>query len=192
VNTDYGVGLSDDAGAANNLGFATSQAFSPGQDEVERLDDYIAYTLYGTKDGKPHTMGLQYPHPNNGVRLTVYYYCDTPPCEEAPHFPYNYTEQKECGSEGGLNYNWCMNEKISNATYRGFNYPHQVHLHLILLLLLLLLLLHILHPSPLVHSLLLLSPDRLVLRHVPHRPEPSQHQDPAIVAVVSGARGQYN
>jgi hypothetical protein len=122
----YDVGLSDDAGAANNLGFATSQAYSPGQDEVNRLDDYIAYTLYGSKPDKPHTMGLQYQQPNNGVRLTVYYYCESPPCDEAPHFPYNYTEQKQCGSEGGLNYNWCMDEKISNASYRGFNYPHQI------------------------------------------------------------------
>jgi hypothetical protein len=26
----------------------------------------------------------------------------------------------------GLNYNWCMTESYANATYRGFNYPHQV------------------------------------------------------------------
>ena len=47
-------------------------------------------------------------------------------CAAAPYFPWNYTEQNECGDAGRLNYNWCMTELQANATYRGFNYPHQI------------------------------------------------------------------
>jgi hypothetical protein len=124
----YDVGLSDDAGAGNNLGLATTQAFAPTQAAVGRLDEYIDSTLYGVKTDTalPPFKSLQLPEPDNGVRLTMYYYCDEPPCAAAPHFPYNYTEQQQCASEGGLNYNWCMPEAIANATYRGFNYPHQI------------------------------------------------------------------
>ena len=117
----YDVGLSDDAGAANNLGLATSQAYSPFASAVAKLDEYVEYTLYGTKPktAKQPLKSLQYPHPNNGVRMTLYYYNQS-------YFPYNYTEKAECGVVAGLNYNWCMTEHQANATYRGFNYPHQI------------------------------------------------------------------
>ena len=112
----YDVGLSDDAGAASNLGLATTQAFAPTARAVEKLDEYVAYTLYGTKPETAHAplKSLQLPHPNNGVRMTLYYY-------NQDYFPYNYSEQIECGEEGGLNFNWCMTEAQANATYRGFN-----------------------------------------------------------------------
>ena len=52
---------------------------------------------------------LQEPEPSNGVRMTLYYYNQT-------YFPYNYTEAAECGTAGGLNFNWCMTETQANAT----------------------------------------------------------------------------
>ena len=51
--------------------------------------------------------------------MTLYYYNQT-------YFPYNYTEAAQCGVVGGLNFNWCMDERQANSTYRGFNYPHQI------------------------------------------------------------------
>ena len=45
----YDVGLSDDAGGGNPLGFAIKVAYAPTQFEVTRLDDYVKWTLYGTK-----------------------------------------------------------------------------------------------------------------------------------------------
>ena len=97
----YDVGLSDDAGAANNLGLATSQAYAPSHSAVSRLDEYIEHTLYGVKpDTAKHPLkSLQLPEPNNGVRMTLYYYNQT-------YFPYKYTEEAECGVVAGLNYNW--------------------------------------------------------------------------------------
>ena len=117
----YDVGLSDDAGGANPLGFATSQAFAPMQEAVGRVDEYIEWTLYGIKNdtAKPPFKSLQLPEPDNGIRMTLFYYNQS-------YFPYNYTEADECGTAGGLNYNWCMTEVQANATYRGFNYPHQI------------------------------------------------------------------
>ena len=62
------------------------------------------------------------PEPNNGIRMTMFYYNQS-------YFPWNYTEADECGAAGSLNYNWCMTEQQANFTYRGFNYPHQIGKH---------------------------------------------------------------
>lgn len=118
----YDVGLSDDAGAASNLGLASAQAWAPTAAAVARLDEYVTNTLYGVKtDAGAHApfKSLQLPEPNNGVRMTVFYYNQT-------YFPYEYEYTGECAVVAGLNYNWCMDERLANATYRGFNYPHQI------------------------------------------------------------------
>ena len=83
---------------------------------------------------------LQLPEPNNGIRMTLFYYNQT-------HFPYDYSYVAECGAVGGraratphgrqtpcparspdlarrarpppgagLNFNWCMDERLANAT----------------------------------------------------------------------------
>ena len=41
------VGLSDEAGAGANVGFASKQRFAPVQHEVAQLDRYINSTLWG-------------------------------------------------------------------------------------------------------------------------------------------------
>ena len=84
----YDVGLSDDAGAANNLGFATSQAYAPTAHAVGRLDEYITSTLYGVKTdvAKPPYKSLQIPAPNNGVRMTLFY-CTSAGFDPLTHGP---------------------------------------------------------------------------------------------------------
>ena len=162
----YDVGLSDDAGGGNPLGLATIVAFKPGIIEVSRVDDFIKYTLYGTKKGlkectcfdhlslrqmpcdcaKPPYKSLQIRPQDledgvsndlDGIRMTLYYYYylpNDPGNSSSPthvsrnssgHFSYYYVEADKCtlpGIEGGPN--WCMDEKLSNATYRLWNYPH--------------------------------------------------------------------
>ena len=57
----YDVGLSDDAGGGNPLGFAIKVAYAPTQHHVTRLDDYVKWTLYGVKPdtAKPPLKSLQ-------------------------------------------------------------------------------------------------------------------------------------
>eukprot|EP00873_Tetraselmis_striata_P027364 jgi/Tetstr1/447628/TSEL_034988.t1 len=166
----YIVGLSDDAGAGNNLGFATKVNFAPVQAEVARVDEYIRWTLYGTKPGvaQPPLLSLQDPD-TDGIRMTMFYYPDPLPdgaadalpeadqsagpvfplpdrpwmvtsaignsspyaLSNAPPagklgvpFPYNYTEMDKCRMpvSGPI---WCMAPAMANATYRGYNVPHQ-------------------------------------------------------------------
>ena len=53
--------ISDDAGAGNTLGLATSQAYAPFQSAVTRLDEYVDHTLYGVKPdtARPPLKALQ-------------------------------------------------------------------------------------------------------------------------------------
>ncbi len=57
----YVVGLSDDAGAAQHLGFSSKVGVAPWAAEVARLDEYIDNTLYGVKPdvAKPPLRSLQ-------------------------------------------------------------------------------------------------------------------------------------
>lgn len=132
----YDVGLSDDAGGGNPLGFATKVTYAPTQKEVATLDEYIGSTLFGVKDkdgdaAKPPYKSLQVggysefecgnrtnPKDLNceGIRMTMFYYNQS-------YFPWNYTEERGCGS---FLDNWCMTEAYANATYRVFNYPHHI------------------------------------------------------------------
>lgn len=120
----YIVGLSDDAGAAQNLGFATKVAFAPLADEVARLDEYVTNTLYGVKPdiAQPPLRSLQVKvdAETDAIRMTMYYYCATPgACTTSGHdWNYSYPEQSKCDVDAGSP-NWCMVEGMANATYRG-------------------------------------------------------------------------
>jgi hypothetical protein len=129
----YDVGLSDDAGGGNPLGFAMKVAHAPNAHEAGRLDEYIQWTLYGVKPdtAKPPLKSLQIRPEDggdtDGIRMTMYYYDDAahPSANWSGHFAYDYKEQGKCGHvgiEGGPN--WCMSESNANATYRVFNFPH--------------------------------------------------------------------
>lgn len=123
----YIVGLSDDAGAAQNLAHAMKVAWAPIQDEVTRKDDYVKWTLYGVKPdtAKEPLRSLQIPDTYQ-VRMTTYYYCATPgTCTDSGEgWAYSYPEQNKCDAPVGGPV-WCMTENMANATYRGFNFPHQ-------------------------------------------------------------------
>ena len=127
------MGLSDDAGGGNPLGFAMKVGHAPTALQVSRLDDYIRFTLYGIKTDTalPPYKSLQLRPEDggetDGIRMTMYYYDNaaTPSPNSSGHFHYDYKEQDKCGHagiEGGPN--WCMSESNANATYRSFNYPH--------------------------------------------------------------------
>jgi len=148
----YDVGLSDDAGGGNPLGFAIKVAYAPSQFQVTRLDDYVKWTLYGIKEdtAKPPFKSLQIrpedcdPALGNqngsqcgnedGIRMTMYYYgtaFNNSAGGDSGHWPYNYSEANKIGApgiEGGPN--WPMTESMANATYRAFNFPHHVTTYL--------------------------------------------------------------
>ena len=121
----YIVGLSDDAGAGQALGFSSKVGMAPSASEVARLDEYIDNTLYGVKPGaaKAPLRSLQTrpgdPEGPDHIRMTVYYYCDAlPHCTSANgHFNYSYPMQDHCAAPVG-GPNWCMTENMANATYR--------------------------------------------------------------------------
>ena len=107
----YDVGLSDDAGGGNPLGFAIKTAFAPVTEEVERLDAFIKWTLYGVKPdtAKPPLKSLQIRYGEtgmeeeaDGIRMTMYYYDNashpSPNC--SGHFFYDYKMQDHCGLDG--------------------------------------------------------------------------------------------
>jgi hypothetical protein len=58
-NRIYNNGLSDEAGAGANVGFAAKVSMAPVADEVAVLDLYITSTLYGVKKGLPFGASLQ-------------------------------------------------------------------------------------------------------------------------------------
>lgn len=107
----YDVGLSDDAGGGNPLGFAIKVAYAPSQFQLNRLDDYVKWTLYGIKTdtAKPPFKSLQIrpedclssqdPRPGSqcgnedGIRMTMYYYgsdFNNSAGGSSGHFLYNY------------------------------------------------------------------------------------------------------
>lgn len=152
----YDVGLSDDAGGGNPLGFAIKTAYAPNQHHVTRLDEYVKWTLYGVKPdtAKPPLKSLQIrpedcdPALGNkngsqcgnedGIRMTMYYYWtynsnQAGAYSYSGHFYHNYSEANKIGApgiEGGPN--WPMTESLANSTYRVFNFPHHVTTYLAL------------------------------------------------------------
>ena len=133
----YDAGLSDDAGGGNPLCLASKVRAMPTAHEAARIDEYIAATLYGIKTdtAKPPYKSLQIredegpngtvPHDVDGIRMTMFYYAKDLNNHSSGHFPWEYTEADKCHKPFG-GPTWCMTENMANATYRGFNYPHQI------------------------------------------------------------------
>jgi len=61
----------------------------------------------------------------DGVRMTMFYYASDLNNHSSGHFDWAYTEADKCHKPFG-GPTWCMTENMANATYRGFNYPHQI------------------------------------------------------------------
>ena len=131
----YDVGLSDDAGGGNPLGFASKVRSAPLQDEVTHLDDYIKWTLWGIKTdtAKPPYRSLQvggdpdYPCDHNsttisealscyGIRMTMFYYSDSQSPNNSGHFDWNYTEVAKCALPFG-GPTWCMTENMAGHCF---------------------------------------------------------------------------
>jgi hypothetical protein len=55
----FNNGLSDEAGAGANVGFAAKVSGQPTVEEVAKLDAYVTQTLYGVKPGLPFGASLQ-------------------------------------------------------------------------------------------------------------------------------------
>eukprot|EP00325_Prymnesiales_sp_UTEX-LB-985_P031060 CAMPEP_0174740054 /NCGR_PEP_ID=MMETSP1094-20130205/72619_1 /TAXON_ID=156173 /ORGANISM="Chrysochromulina brevifilum, Strain UTEX LB 985" /LENGTH=739 /DNA_ID=CAMNT_0015943689 /DNA_START=33 /DNA_END=2252 /DNA_ORIENTATION=- len=127
----YDSGLSDDAGGGNPLGFASKVRASPVAHQVSRVDAYIQWTLYGVKPdtAKPPLKSLQIREDEegnvDGIRMTMFYYDKDLNNHSSGHFNWTYTEADKCHKPFG-GPTWCMTENMANATYRGFNYPHQI------------------------------------------------------------------
>jgi len=127
----YDSGLSDDAGGGNPLGFASKVRAAPVAHEVSRVDEYIQWTLYGVKPdtAKPPLKSLQIREDEvgnvDGIRMTMFYYDTDLNNYSSGHFNWTYTEADKCHKPFG-GPTWCMTENMANATYRGFNYPHQI------------------------------------------------------------------
>jgi hypothetical protein len=134
----YDVGLSDDAGGGNPLCLASKVRAAPTQHEASRIDEYIESTLYGIKTDTalpPYKslqireeeveLGLASADDVDGIRMTMFYYADDLNNNNSGHFEWNYTEADKCHKPFG-GPTWCMTENMANATYRGFNYPHQI------------------------------------------------------------------
>ena len=90
------VGLSDDAGAGANVGFASKQRFRPVQSELTKLDDYIQHTLWGEEmDGAGVMTSLQ-DHSTFGIRSSMFW-VPLPSTNETGMPGYNYTKSDSTG-----------------------------------------------------------------------------------------------
>lgn len=111
---------------------------SPTAHEASRIDEYIRWTLYGVKPdtASPPLKSLQIREEElaagevdaeavDGVRMTMFYYSANLSNSSSGHFGWDYTEADKCHKPFGSP-TWCMTENMANATYRGFNYPHQI------------------------------------------------------------------
>lgn len=128
------VGLSDDAGAGANLGMAAKLASGPHAGQVALLDEYVNATLLGVKPdtATPPLFSLQDPVTWR-IFMTVWYF-DKSPLNATGY--YEETDKCTIGpSWCAFNSPWCNPEWCalppgsggwSPATYRQYNFPHQI------------------------------------------------------------------
>lgn len=148
------VGLSDDAGGGGALGYSTKVGNMAAAEQVRRLDDYITFTLMGTK---PEQMAPQFSlqDPATDRILMTLFYFDRPKLNETPY----YQETDKCQiypSWCAFNAPWCNPLYCSFeghaaagagtvaataasppskypdpwiAEYRQFNSPHQISVY---------------------------------------------------------------
>jgi hypothetical protein len=129
------VGLSDDAGAGANLGMASKLVSGPHAGQLSLLDEYVNATLLGIKPdtATPPYFSLQDPE-SWRIFMTVWYF------DKVPLNSTNYYEETDKCTIGPswcafnspwCNPNWCAlppggKSGWAPATYRQFNFPHQV------------------------------------------------------------------
>jgi len=113
---NYVVGLSDEAGAAANMGLAAKQRFRPRQEELLKLDAYIQQTLWGAEpDGAGVPVSLQ-DRSTYGIKSSMFW--AVPKSTNGTGMPnYNYTVEDTHG------YVW--DRARADSLGRAYNYPHQ-------------------------------------------------------------------
>jgi len=128
------VGLSDDAGAGANLGMASKLAAAPHAAQLVLLDQYVNATLLGVKadTATPPLFSLQDPATWR-IFMTVWYY-DHAGLNTTSY--YQETDKCKIGpSWCAFNSPWCNPEWCAlppqaggwaPATYRQYNFPHQI------------------------------------------------------------------
>lgn len=134
------VGLSDDAGGGNHLGFASKVWHMPSAEEVAKIDTYINSTLLG----KSKTCGGECADPYFSLQdpvtykilMTVFYFHYDSNYKVAQQHTYNgkpfYKELDKCT----IGPSWCAFNAFADgksdpkswrpADYRQYNYPHQI------------------------------------------------------------------
>lgn len=134
------VGLSDDAGGGNHLGFASKVWHMPSLAEFAKVDTYINSTLLG----KSKTCGGECADPyfslqdpvTYKVLMTVFYFHYDAAFKVAQQHAFNgkpyYTELDKCT----IGPSWCAFNAFADgktnasfwrpADYRQYNYPHQI------------------------------------------------------------------
>ena len=112
----FAVGLSDDAGAGANAGFASKMRYRPTQHELEKLDLYINSTLWGKElDGAGVPVSLQ-DHSSHGIRSSMFW-VPLPTTNETGEPGYNYPAKDFTG--------WMWDRARGDSLGRAYNYPHQ-------------------------------------------------------------------
>ena len=154
-NRIFNNGLSDEAGAGANVGFAAKVSGAPLQAEVSKLDAYITETLYGVQKGLPFGASLQCVEGEaaseapscgppsavgpsaDGVMASMFWVPTNLTTEEKmPGYDYdprwfcNYGNQTCPPGWPG----WLWDQARSASLGRAYNYPHQSSVYLALYL----------------------------------------------------------
>ena len=113
---NYDVGLSDEAGAGANVGFASKVLYRPEQAEVSKLDAYIQQTLWGAGvDGAGIPVSLQ-DQQKYGIRSSMFWSPQKNLNESfMPGYPYTPSDTQ----------GWIWDRARAASIGRSYNYPHQ-------------------------------------------------------------------
>ena len=150
-NRIFNNGLSDEAGAGANVGFAAKVSGQPLQAEVDKLDLYVTTTLYGVKKGLPFGASLQCVEgeegeeapscgppgvvgPTAGGIMASMFWVPTNVTTEKKMPGYNYNASWFCDSTGqpcppGWP-GWRWDQARGASLGRAYNYPHQSSVYL--------------------------------------------------------------
>lgn len=147
-NRVYNNGLSDEAGAGANVGFAAKVSGAPVPEEVAKLDAYVTRTLYGVKAGLPFGASLQCVEgeegaeaPSCGPREVVgptadgiaasMFWVPTNRTAEPPMPGYDYNASWFCTDACPPGWpGWRWDQARAASLGRAYNYPHQTSVYM--------------------------------------------------------------
>ena len=124
----YMSGLSDEAGAAAGLAVAMKQLGQPAADEVAKLEEYVAETLY--QGDHPDRSRFLQGSAHHDVRLSMLYWTDEMSDQSSAAAQAAKAAAPElarvCKGCWPKSCSWmdCWSESHSLETWRSYNYPH--------------------------------------------------------------------